>query len=693
MSANPDNKLVKIKVDKTERIEQEGVLYEIGQWFWVSDTDREWVDPESEDYDPSKAKKKGHGYYNEEEIEWLGCITEIGSNYVNVSRAGLEWGESMRVHLNEVDEWLRPEPDARAVIEGMVEDGKKRVINLMDKVKAITARLGMSPRLGLPQPQTEQSYALATLSGTDNVDAYETALVKAKDEELPALFEKIKSANKHISNWMKAETLPLKAMAGSMESVIGKIDDRIFNVSLYAGLTEQLSCAREGEPADYDEKLHLMQRKLYMDEECLLGYRTGGIDFESIGEFDEWISEKENFERIFPFPRCMVALQVRRETKERAWGGSLGQALINIQLAELDHTTYLYIRNGEQLHWMGCDLDFGKLIFPKKNAFNPGQETMLRDRDRKVITRSDYETRKKKEQKRKKKFKQWRKENPFKKWKAAKQAETPRENWPWWKNEWEKENPHYKYSGDCFNHKEWAPFDSTNVFYDDAMEKIGKRVKYYNRVALIIQGLFDRSDVLHPHPPARTWTPEGFMDAIELVYDGDRCLYAGDPPSFEDYVAKCNESIDADSVLIGQDEFWQRREAVIENSRKARNWRRSEYDRDCEFFKPYGNSGPGWMARPARWQKRAKKAIFIWNRSRQTYDRWAGEGKRHGDPIRTTLTVPVEHLFNVSAYKPGDYKQFFADPRTRQRYLRWAPALLSAEEYHAGNLKAQEPVE
>ncbi len=44
-------------------------------------------------------------------------------------------------------------------------------------------------------------------------------------------------------------------------------------------------------------------------------------------------------------------------------------------------------------------------------------------------------------------------------------------------------------------------------------------------------------------------------------------------------------------------------------------------------------------------------------------------------------------LFNVDAYTPGDYKQFFEDPRTRAEYLKWAPFLLTAEDYHAGKRK------
>jgi len=41
----------------------------------------------------------------------------------------------------------------------------------------------------------------------------------------------------------------------------------------------------------------------------------------------------------------------------------------------------------------------------------------------------------------------------------------------------------------------------------------------------------------------------------------------------------------------------------------------------------------------------------------------------------------------VSAYKPGDYKKFFVDPRTRAQYLKWARMLLAAEDYCSGHIK------
>jgi len=57
-----------------------------------------------------------------------------------------------------------------------------------------------------------------------------------------------------------------------------------------------------------------------------------------------------------------------------------------------------------------------------------------------------------------------------------------------------------------------------------------------------------------------------------------------------------------------------------------------------------------------------------------------------GSPtLPSKIMVPASELLNVSAYTPGDFHQFFDDPRTRAQYLKWAPLLLEAEEYKAGN--------
>jgi hypothetical protein len=55
------------------------------------------------------------------------------------------------------------------------------------------------------------------------------------------------------------------------------------------------------------------------------------------------------------------------------------------------------------------------------------------------------------------------------------------------------------------------------------------------------------------------------------------------------------------------------------------------------------------------------------------------------------VTVPLNRLFNLSAYRPGYSLRFFVHPRTREQYLAWAPMLLSAEDYYSGAIKAREP--
>ncbi len=212
------------------------------------------------------------------------------------------------------------------------------------------------------------------------------------------------------------------------------------------------------------------------------------------------------------------------------------------------------------------------------------------------------------------------------------------------------------------------------------MKEIGERIKTYNRVAVIIQGLFDRSMVLHPHGRVQVWEPQSFADNIEVIYDATTLTY-GDKPDFEAYRARLNASVDENSIVTGQEDFWLRLEAEKENDRqnKYNSSRRLNYER----YQPTGNPGPGLVGPMAEWKPRAKKAVFRWMRERQSYASY------NFDDLPASVTVPLNELLNVSAYKPGDFKQFFEDPRTRQEYLKWAPLLLAAEDYHAGKVQDQ----
>jgi hypothetical protein len=634
---------------------------------WASDEYDE-DDEEEEDEDAEEEEEEEEEYI---EYEWFACIIVIGSNFVKLESPS---GSNQRVHFEDFYRILRREHDPQPVIDKNVRRHQTDVQEKMERVKEITANLGFSSRLGIEQKDDSSSRALSTLSSTDDMDSYKNALVAAKDDQLPALFSEIKESNKRLATWLKAQAVPLKATALGMQDVVDDIEGRIFDISIYAGLSEDVYPVQDGEPAPLGEKLRIMQRKLYMDEECVANYRIGGLEFKTIHEFDEWLCEPENLNRVFPFPRCMVAFQVRRNEKEREWGGDPEKLLVNMQLAKSDTWTWMYVRNGEKLYCLGVELEFGEKIFPDKDGFNPMTpmvfSTKWGGRDiEDMMTVHDYEIRCAEQEEARRLYKAWRKKYPKKH---------------------EFANPYRDAVNRSFRPNDWEPFTSESVYFDEAMKAIEDRVRHYNRIALIVQGLFDRSDILHPHAPVKLWNAQGFGEAVELIYDASFVLYEGPEPNFEAYHQECNASLGPKSIVIGQDEAWQRREAARENARLDASWRDTGRYRHT-FFTPYGDKGPGYLSRMSRWMPRARKANFRWTRKRQHVARWSGHS--YDDEIQCTIAVPADSLFNVSAYKEGDFRQFYKDPRTRARYLKWAPMLLTAEEFLAGNIKPQKPKE
>lgn len=676
------------------RVEPSAVTVELGQWYWrLVDQDAprgryeedEGLDEGDEDLDPFAQpllleSGEDAGVPEGKRKCWLGCVTKIGSNFIELTQPRRDNSTTYaRIHIDDFWTDLLYEPNAGQVIRARIEAAQAKSAKLLAEIQALTQRLGVSKRTSIsygPSSPTAaaanpESRALAVLSSSVNVDHYKAALIEAQKDKLPVLFDGVKAANAEMIRWMSAGALALEAQAGEQEDVLDVIKARLLTISIYAGLTEDVVKVADGEPAPETERLRVMQGLAYMDEECLLFYQSGGLEFSNIQEFDAWLAQPEHMEKILPFPRCVVAMRVRRDKKDRPWDGSLADALIKFQLEQADKSTFLYIRNGARLYRLETDIDFGPLIFPSRAEFDPSEPLMFNmfgSRVDRVITRAEYEERLAAETRRAAAHKAWEKANNAKP-----------------ESERERSNPHWKADHDITHG--WQPFDRSSLYYDEAQAAVAERVQQYNRIAVLLQGLFDRSEVLHPHGPVQTWTPDGFAAAIELVYDASDVLAHGEAPDFEAYRQQLNAKLSNGSVVVGQEHFWLRKEAERENERTRYDSRAPSH----KLFRPYGNEGPGFLARLAGWKPNAKVGTFRWLRERRrSTGRW---GSDNDQPIACTLEVPADELVNVSAYTPGDFRQFFADRRTRAQYLKWAPALIAAEEYHAGRLKPQEPGE
>jgi hypothetical protein len=629
----------------------------LGHWYWVKCV-ATWDDKEN-------GRKTG------DEYEWFGCAMRIGSNYVEVRSPG---GSYTRVHLDNYWEVLRREEHPETVISARLEHWRSRANELVAEIHALTRRLGVAKSHTLNGPTAATgaatSSSLLALSGQANLHAYKAELTFAKEKTLPALHADLKKATEKHSTWVKASMLSLEASITPMRDTITTIDDRLFSFGLYAGLAESAARCCDGSPAAHDEPLHVMQRRLYMDEEALLSYEAGGMDFTGIAEFDDWLCRPQNRDRILPFPRTLVAMRVRRSPKERETHGDLLATFIKIKEEHADQWTFIYVRNGDQVWRITCEIDFGPMIFPDGSIYSEGEPMMVRmfaNSVDKLITRAEFEQHLAAYRDLKAKSKAWRRANP------------------------DEDTFHDPYlrsiSGSVslpnfgdFRPGDWEPFDRSNVHFDDIKETVDAKIKEYNRVAVIIQGLFDRSEVLHPHPPVQTWRPESFARSVKLVYDASLALYDGAKPDFEAYRATLNASLQVGSVVVGQEVYWMAREASRENARRDRDFRTGATTYRYKFYRPYGDPGPGRVAAIETWKPRARTAVFTWGRE---------SNRRRHPSVRQTLSVPAGALLNISAYRQGDFKQFFADPRTRAEYLKWAPLLLTAEDYLAGKIETE----
>ncbi len=620
----------------------------------------------------------------------LACVTEIGSNYVHLEGMSLDveghgGRYSWRQHRNDFHE-LIPAQDWRALVTGKVIEYQNASAQIMQQVQDITHRLGVRPQstmIGGAEIADASGTALAVLSAENDISKYALDLKSAQESDLPRLFERMKTVQEHMANWMQMLMVPLRTQMNDLKSVMEPLKERVFQVGLYAGLTEQAAQIADGQPAAYHDKLHIFQLRRYMDEECLLDYNAGGIDIKGIEAFDDWLTKPENRDRILPLPRCMVAMRVRRLVKERDWEGSLRQLGINIELERSDKLTFLFVRNGENLYRINTEVDFPEWIFPDSGDFMGGEPLMFRcsysDRVEDFITVRAYESMVAENAEIAAKKKAWETENPLEKWAVANlektQGESPkRVEWLW-----VDANPYGDWKSR--RHSDLGSYEALtpeSIHYDDAMRKINDQQKEFNRIALIIQGLLDRSTALHPHPIVNLATQDGFERMIVLVRDGSGVLTHGEKPDFEAYRQKLNAQITPDSFFVGQDTAWALAEGEKESRKRDADWRNKSEWRP-KYYRPDGNPGPGVVsqAQHITFKKGiATRVTFAWKRQR-AYNYYNDD--RSLIPVK--FTAHAGYLLNVSAYQKGDFKIFFADPRTRGEYLQWAPLLLEAEKW------------
>lgn len=645
----------------------------VGSWWWV-DSKRD-----NDSWKPSD--------YDEPGKKWIACVTEVGSNYAKLQ--GVRFHN--RLALDDFHKYCSPETDPDAYIATKVAFHKQRVRKLMAEIQQVCHQLGIPLRQALVAAEAETSKSLAVVHGIDDVKKYGKALLKAKDKTLPELFKKVRDEHEKMATWMKADLIPAQAELSAVKEVIGVIENKIHTVELYGGLQEELIQVREGNPAGIDAKVHLMQRRHYMDEECLVAYEAGGMDFKNIGAFDTWISRPENFSRIFPHDRTIVAFRIRRKNKE--YGGERDTLANFIKFWDYNQAnkhTYLYLRNGQQLWRMDTSIEFDEELFSRKedSELLGNQELWIKESEHELASSSEYDrpliTSRQRDAmiddyKRHRRYfarKLWQWHNsgkPSGDWIYTAGSYEPMYLWKEGEEHCQSGKPHKWHEVRSNQADRYVRLTPDNIYFDDAMKRIQRATFLHNRIAVIMQGLLDRSTCLHPHPPWRIWTPEGFAAGIELVYDVSRVMTAGDPPNFDEYRTQLNKSLRVGSTTVGQRRAW--KAAIEEKYGDDRSW----------HIQNRSGKGPRHIDVVQKmWRDGSCDFAFTRDRMRPIWvpaDR-PGYRRQAFPDIPMTWRCPAALLMCVDAYTPGDFHLFYDDPRTRADYLQWAPYLLAAEDWH-----------
>lgn len=644
----------------TTRVDPTDERPPVGSWWWVR----------------AESTPQDEGTYDRPDNQWLACVVEVGSNYVKVEGVRLH----QRIALDRFHDKCSPEPQPRLFIDAQISKHRDQVRALMDTIKALCHQLGVPMRQALAM-QEEASTALAVAHSVKDVKKHKDALVKAKEATLPGLFAKVKEQHTAMAVWMKAELIPAKAELQAAEQVTEILEGKIHTVELYAGLQEELVCVREGAPADLSAKVHLMQRMHFMDEECLARYEAGGMDFENIEAFDTWLAKDSNIARLFPHDRCVVAFRIRRNDKKY---GDLN-AFISLEFNEFNKKTFLYIRNGQQLWRMHTSLDFGETLFPRQEDEDllGAQELWIKADGYNIKSYDGLITQRQRDARIERhkalrahfaqKLWQWRcAGKPTGHWLCT-AADSPFDYGRVPGTQYAQDGrPYRPHDIDRCGVDEHVLLTPENIYYDDAMKRVRNAAREHNQVAVIVQGLLDRSTCLHPHPPWHIWTAEGFAAGVELVYDVSRALTPGDAPDFEEYRRQLNKSLKVGCHTIGQRDAWHAH-------------MKDRYGEKKYWGHKHGH-GPSKIDQVHR-MKRDGSCEFKWARNRVTAQ-WIDHPTKPGyleavyPDIEVKWLCPPEFLTCVDAYTPGDFRLFYDDPRTRAEYLQWAPILLACEDWH-----------
>jgi len=169
--------------------------------------------------------------------------------------------------------------------------------------------------------------------------------LRRKHELIEAKLGELEQAKRELELAARA----LKRELSSKKRVIAMIET-------FLGVSEEVVLLKDGEPAPEEEPLHVFQQLLFMDEEIGI-WSEGGLGYEDIDKFDEWVVQ--NAETFLYKPKSVCAFRVRREEKKYT-----DDPLVNFWMNQENFNTYWFVRNGSRYYRIWSGIHINEKVFP-----------------------------------------------------------------------------------------------------------------------------------------------------------------------------------------------------------------------------------------------------------------------------------------------------------------------------------------
>jgi hypothetical protein len=356
---------------------------------------------------------------------------------------------------------------------------------------AVSDALAVVARLGAEAAELAQAAQPGTAlvpAGGDMAAEQVKGSMAAVRHEVAAKVRDLEAAQRQARDAIAAQRRALDDQLAQMSAVLGplrqqaaRLQEGIWSINLYLGVGEGLVTLADGAPAPAGTQICVRQGVLAMDEECAVAAESGGIDHLRIDEFDAWITaDPARVTQLLPEPRGVVAIMPRRSGKD--YGDATSSAVNN----ELNHQTYLLIRNGGCLYrYIADGFDAGPRLTPLRDEFTG------------LFVSRRY--------------------NP-----ATREFEP-------------------------------VPLEPGTRDWERAEAAAGARERHYFRVALILQGLVDRTACFHPLPaPGLSLLhPRAYEDGhVVLTCDDEMVLTTGRKP-FRNWLRERNAQLRPGMRIVG----------------------------------------------------------------------------------------------------------------------------------------------